>query len=112
MAARTPSSVYAAGGWLDPNINRNEAQLNREFENGRSRIVASADLLRTGSDGKKRLTDDLFVGLDDDPDAVGMTIFSPALREQSFLARKTEYLRNVESLIGLKRGLLSRGGGR
>lgn len=47
------------------------------------------------------------MGLDDDPDAVGMTIFSPALREQSFLARKTEYLRNVESLIGLKRGLLS-----
>ena len=100
-------SVYAPAAGLIHNINRNEAQLNREFENGRSRIVASADLLRTGSDGKKRLTDDLFVGLDDDPDAVGMTIFSPALREQSFLARKTEYLRNVESLIGLKRGLLS-----
>ena len=81
--------------------------MNREFENGRSRIVASADLLKTGENGKKQLTDDLFVGLEDDPEAVGMTIFAPTLRDQSFLARKTEYLRNVESLIGLKRGLLS-----
>lgn len=102
-----PVSIYAPAAGLIHNINRNEAQLNREFENGRSRIVASADLLKTGADGKKHLTDDLFVGLDDDPESVGMTIFSPALRDQSFLARKTEYLRNVESLIGLKRGLLS-----
>lgn len=40
-------SVYAPAAGLIHNINRNEAQLNREFENGRSRIVASADLLRT-----------------------------------------------------------------
>lgn len=37
-------SVYAPAAGLIHNINRNEAQLNREFENGRSRIVASADL--------------------------------------------------------------------
>lgn len=36
-----------------------------------------------------------------------MTIFSPALREESFLARKQSYLRAAESIIGLKRGLLS-----
>ena len=47
------------------------------------------------------------MGLDDDPETVGVTVFSPTLREASFLARKTEYLRNVESLIGLKRGILS-----
>ena len=29
------------------------------------------------------------------------------LREQSFQSRKSEYLRNIESLIGLKRGILS-----
>ena len=45
--------------------------------------------------------------MDEDPETVGITIFSPALREQSYLARKQEYLRNVESLIGLKRGILS-----
>ena len=102
-----PVSIYAPAAGLIHNINRNEAQLNREFENGRSRVIASADMLTTGADGRKKLDDDLFTGLDDDPDAVGLTIFSPTLREQSFLARKTEYLRNVESLIGLKRGLLS-----
>ena len=47
------------------------------------------------------------MGLDEDPERVGMTIFSPALREQSYLARKQEYLRNVESVVGLKRGMLS-----
>lgn len=99
-------SVYAPAAGLIHNVNRNEAQLNREFENGRSRVFASADLLKTGADGRKRLDDDLFVGLDDDPETVGVTVFSPTLREASFLARKTEYLRNVESLIGLKRGIL------
>jgi hypothetical protein len=34
-------------------------------------------------------------------------MFSPQLREQSFLERKQEYLRNVESVIGLKRGMLA-----
>lgn len=100
-------SVYAPAAGLIHRINRNEAQLNREFENARSRVIASADLLRTGTDGHKALRDDLFVGLDEDAQDLGLTIFAPAIREASFLARKTEYLRNVESLIGLKRGLLS-----
>ncbi len=95
-------AVYAAAAGLIENIDRNEAQLNGEFTRGESRIITSADMLN-----EEGLTDHLFVGLDEDPEQVGMTIFSPNLREQSFLARKNEYLRNVESLIGLKRGMLS-----
>ena len=64
-------------------------------------------MLKRDTDGHTRFKDHLFVGLDEDIETVGVTIFSPALREQSFLARKQEYLRNVESVIGLKRGLLS-----
>ena len=79
-----------------------EAQLCGEFDRGESRIIVSADML-----DQEGLRDHLFVGLDEDPERVGMTVFSPQLREQSFLARKQEYLRNVESVIGLKRGLLS-----
>ena len=94
--------VLAPVAGLIHNIDRNEYLLNREFENGRSRILASADLFREGA-----LQDDLFVGLDEDPQALGITVFSPQLREQSFLNRKQEYLRNVESAVGLKRGLLS-----
>ena len=100
-------SVYAAAAGLIHSINRNEAQLNGEFDRGESRIITSADLLKKNRDGKRAFADHLFVGLDDAPEDVGVTIFSPALREQSFLARKQEYLRNVESVIGLKRGLLS-----
>ena len=95
-------SIYAPAVQLIENIDRNEAMLKDEFERGQSRIIASRDLLLDG-----QLQEHLFVGLDDDAEHVGITVFSPALREQSFLARKQEYLRNVESVIGLKRGLLS-----
>ena len=96
-------SVYAAAEGLIRNIDQNEAQMSGEFSRGESRIIASRDLL----DGQLGLQDHLFVGLDEDPEQVGITVFSPKLREESYLARKQEYLRNVESLLGLKRGMLS-----
>ena len=100
-------SVYAAAVGLIHNININEAQLSGEFDRGQSRIVVSSDMFGKDKDGRPVLADNVFVGLDDDPDSVGFNIFSPQLREASFLARKQEYLRNVENVIGLKRGLLS-----
>lgn len=96
-------SVYAAAAGLIDLIDRNEAQLSGEFERGQSRIIASKDML----DENDRLTSNLFVGLDEDPETVGLTVFAPQLREQSYLARKQEYLRNVESVVGLQRGMLS-----
>jgi A118 family predicted phage portal protein len=100
-------AVFAPAVGLIRNIDRNEAQMNGEFSRGESRIIASSDLLNKNSFGSRELTENLFVGLDEDPEQVGLTIFSPKLREQSFLARKQEYLRNVESVIGLRRGMLS-----
>lgn len=105
--SRDGVSVYAPAVGLIHNIDHNEALLNGEFDRGQSRIIASADLLRKGRNGRRQLADKLFVGVDDDPKEVGLTIFSPELREQSFLARKQSYLRAAESIIGLKRGLLS-----
>lgn len=100
--------VYAPAVGLIHSINRNEAQINGEFERGESRIIVSDDLMEKDEGGKrKRLTENVFTSVDEDPARVGITIFSPALREQSFLARKTEYLRNIENIIGLKRGILS-----
>lgn len=99
--------VFEPAAKLIRNINRNEYQLDREFENGRSRIIASADMFKKNRNGQKELKDDVFVALEEDPENVGITIFSPELREQSYLNRKNEYLRNIESLIGLKRGILS-----
>lgn len=96
-------AVYAPAMGLIRAIDENEAQLAGEFRRGKSRIIVSKDLL----DENRQLSADLFVGLDEDPDRVGITLFSPQLREQSYLERKQEYLRNVESVIGLKRGTLS-----
>ena len=95
-------SVYAAVAGLIRNIDENEAQMNGEFSRGESRVIVSSDMLRDG-----QLQDHLFVGLDEDPEDVGMTVYSPDLRYDAYLARKQEYLRNVESLIGMRRGMLS-----
>ena len=95
-------SVYAAVAGLIRNIDENESQMNGEFSRGQSRVIVSSDMLRDG-----KLQDNLFVGLDEDPEAVGMTVYSPQLRFDAYLARKQEYLRNVESLVGMRRGMLS-----
>ena len=103
-----PVSVYAAACGLIHNINRNEAQINTEFENGESRLIVPDTMTRRRPDGTRGLTDRVFIGAPPGVDGESqIKEFSPALREQSFLARKTEYLRNIESLIGFKRGILS-----
>lgn len=100
-------AVFAPAVGLIHSLGRTEHQLRREFENGASRVFASEDLLQEDSTGRRNLRDDLFVGLPDDPANLGVTVYSPALREHSYLARKQDILRGCESLIGLKRGLLS-----
>ena len=100
-------AVYAAAVGLIRNIDRNEAQINGEFERGKSRVFVSDDLMKRGKDGTREFADEIFVGIDESQDEVGVTIFSPQLREESFLNRKREYLRNVETVIGIKRGLIS-----
>ena len=76
-------SVYAPAVGLIHNINRNEAQLNGEFERGESRIIVSADMMTRDKDGKRRFKDHIFTGVDADEEDVGVTIFSPQLREAS-----------------------------
>ena len=100
--SREGVSIYAPALQVIEAAEENERLLQQEFRNGQSRLVVSRDLL---SDGQ--LKDDLFVALDDSPEAVGITIFAPELRQKSFLERQQSYLRTVESVIGLKRGLLS-----
>ena len=95
-------SVYAPAVGLLEAIAENERQLRSEFRNGASRLVVSRDMLSAG-----QLKDEVFVALDESPDTVGITVFAPELREQSYLNRQQAYLRSLENIIGLKRGLLS-----
>lgn len=99
-------AVYEPALGLIHNINRNEWQLGREFELGRARIVASADVLAT-QDGRRQLKDDVFVGLEDNPANAGITTFSPSLRNANYEQRRQAYLKAVENLLGIKRGMLS-----
>ena len=100
-------SVYAPAAQLIAAIDENEQQLRGEFQRGQSRVILSRDLLKSDGKGGYSLEDHLFVGLDEDPEQVGITVFAPQLRHEAYLKRKQEYLRNVESVIGLKRGMLS-----
>lgn len=101
-------SVYSAAVGVIRRINENEEQLAGEFERGKSRVFASDDLLRySGPDSEKKLIDTLFVNLDGGPDDAPITIFSPELRDESYKRRRDGYLRTVESIIGLQRGILS-----
>ena len=103
-------SVYEPAMGLIHNIDRNEYQLGREFELGRMRIAVSADLLAPavpGRPGRKRLKDDLFVGMEESPGNVGITTFSPALRDENYERRRQAYLKAIENLLGIKRGILS-----
>lgn len=95
-------SIYAPAARLIAALEENEAQLDGEFRNGRSRLVVSRDLLDAG-----QLKDTVFVALDESPETVGITVFSPELRQKSYLERQQAYLRSVENIIGLRRGLLS-----
>jgi len=95
-------SVYAPAANLIAALEENEQQLCGEFRNGQSRLVVSRDLLDAG-----QLKDTVFVALDESPETVGITVFSPELRQKSYLERQQAYLRSVENIIGLRRGLLS-----
>ena len=104
-------AVYAPAVGLMHSAARLEYQMRQEFENGASRVFASEDLLRedlpafvpTYLSYKTHADNDL----PDDPANVGVTVYSPQLRVEQFLARKQDILRSCESLIGFKRGILS-----
>lgn len=100
-------SVYAAAVGLIRNIDINAAQYSGEFERGKSRIFVDETLLRN-REGRRALTDSVFVGAPGDyQKGGGIGIFSPQLREEAYSNRKNNYLRDIESIIGIKRGLLS-----
>lgn len=104
-------SIYAPAVGLIRNIDKNEAQINGEFDRAQSRIFVADSLLRRPKAQGGRLRDNIFVTLNDpNLDSSKITSFSPQIREQSFLNRKQAYLKDCENLLGLKRGILSDAG--
>lgn len=99
--SREGVGIFAPAVGLIAAVEENERQLAGEFRNGQSRLVVSRDLLDAG-----QLKDTVFVALDESPETVGITVFSPELRQKSYLERQQAYLHSVENIIGLRRGLL------
>ena len=57
-------SVFAPAEALLHRLAENERQLAEEFENGASRVFASADLLTRDARGRRKLSERLFVGIE------------------------------------------------
>jgi hypothetical protein len=100
-------SVYEPAVGLIRNVNRNERQLDKEFDNSQNRIIASKDLITKDAFGHSGIPEDLIVGLDEDPGQIGMHMFNPTMRDESYERRRQGYLRSCETVIGFKRGILS-----
>ncbi len=100
-------SIYEPAMGLIRNIDQNEKQLNDEFELARHRLIAPAEMLKTGRDGRRTLDDSVFVALKDIPSDLAPTAFTPQLRDEPYERREQKYLRAIENQIGLKRGMLS-----
>lgn len=104
-------SIYAPAMGLIHNIDRNELLLDKEFELGRHRIIAPGEMLKTGKKGDRRLEDSIFescgTAYTEAQRNAGLTVFSPALRDEAYERRQQAYLRAIENQIGMKRGMLS-----
>ena len=100
-------SVYSAAVQAIHRINENEALLNGEFERGKSRIMAPVDMLKK-ENGKMALVDEVFTSISEaNVGDFPVSIFSPELRDESYKRRRDGYMRAIESIIGLQRGILS-----
>ena len=100
-------SVYSAAVQAIHRINENEALLNGEFERGKSRIMAPVDMMKK-EDGKLKLADEVFTAISEaNVGDFPVSIFSPELRDESYKRRRDGYMRAIESIIGLQRGILS-----
>ncbi|MEG0304350.1 MAG: hypothetical protein RR576_01350 [Oscillospiraceae bacterium] len=100
-------SVYEPATLLIRGINKNERQLDREFDHGESKIFCSEDLFTSRADGTPKITDDIFYAANASMKETGITAYSPILRDANYERRKQSYLRSIETLIGFKRGILS-----
>lgn len=103
----SPAGVSAFDTAL-PKIRKADLQygrLDNEFDSARRRIHADISLLKSNG-GKYEIEDDIYVDTNGDKDDF-FNEFSPALRQEGFIAGLEEYKREIEFDIGLSYGDLS-----
>ena len=81
-------SIYEPAMGLIRNIDQNEKQLNDEFELARHRVVAPAEMLKVGRDGRRTLDDSVFVAMKDVHGDMVPFAFTPQLRDEPYERRE------------------------
>lgn len=101
-------SIYAAAAGKIAAAARHEARTEDEYRLTRPRVIASVDIMRRDENGDVLDVPEYIVPIvDDEPASAGLTVYNPAPNQAQLEARMHQHLRDIENIVGLRRGVLS-----
>lgn len=99
-------SIYAAAIEEILTLYWHERRTNNEYELTEPHMVVSVDVLKRDENGKVDIPK-YAMSLDEAPENVGVHTYNPTPNQAQLEARANQILRNIENIIGLRRGVLS-----
>ncbi len=101
-------SVYAAAARKIRTCYRLEQRTEDEYELTQPHLIASADIQRRDKDGNvKSIPKYITPILEESAAGAGPTIYNPKPNQEQLEARANQNMRDIENIIGLRRGILS-----
>lgn len=101
-------SIYAAAAGKIAAAARHEARTEDEYRLTQPRVIASVDIMRRDENGDVLDVPEYIVPIvDDEPASAGLTVYNPAPNQAQLEARMHQHLRDIENIVGLRRGMLS-----
>ena len=99
-------SIYAAAIEEINTLYWHERRTNNEYELTEPHMVVSVDVLERDENGKVDIPK-YAMSLNEAPENVGVHTYNPTPNQEQLEARANQILRNIENIIGLRRGVLS-----
>lgn len=100
-------SIYAPAIKAIDKVCRHERRTDDEYELTEPRLIASMDLYRKDERGRVKGVPRYIEAIDDAPEDVGITVYNPTPHQAELEAREDQLLRQIENIIGLRRGAIS-----
>lgn len=87
---------------------RHEQRTEDEYRLTKPHVIASADIQRMGEDGLLiEIPEYITPIIDDEPAKAGLTVYNPVPNQAALEARSLQHLRDIENIVGLRRGMLA-----
>ncbi len=101
-------SVFAAAAGKILACARHEQRIEDEYRLTRPHVIASVDIQRRDENGELMALPEYITPLvDDDVASAGLTVYNPKPNQAELEARSQQHLRDIENIIGLRRGMLA-----